>query len=126
VQHGASTLPDEMFDIFPKRGCLEVHLATGYQNIIFDSQYFPAELLKKMQAGMDAKYASDKKAPETDTQFYYRNRKRSFGDFKKEIWDLPAENKKKIMRELEDRFSFTFQKLNVVDTREITEKVIKK
>ena len=41
VQHGASTLPDEMFDLFPKRGTLEVHLATGFQNIIFDSASFP-------------------------------------------------------------------------------------
>ena len=33
VQHGASTLPDEMFDLFPKKGTMEVHLATGFQNI---------------------------------------------------------------------------------------------
>jgi fructose/tagatose bisphosphate aldolase len=125
VQHGASTLPDEMFHIFPQRGCLEVHLATGYQNIIFDSSAFPAELKKKMEAGMDQKYASDKKASDTPAQFYYRNRKRSFGDFKKEIWDIPRENLDKIMAELEERFAFTFQKLNVINTREIVEKVIK-
>jgi fructose/tagatose bisphosphate aldolase len=125
VQHGASTLPDEMFDIFPKKGTVEVHLATGYQNIIFDSPHFPKDLMTKMQAGMDAKYASDKKAEDTDAQFYYRNRKKSFGDFKKELWNLPPENKQMIMQELEDRFSFTFRKLNVANTRAITEKEIK-
>jgi len=125
VQHGASTLPDEMFDIFPKKGTVEVHLATGYQNIIFDSPHFPQDLLGKIQAGMDAKYASDKKADDTSAQFYYRNRKRSFGDFKKELWDLPQANKKSIMQELEDRFAFTFKKLNVVNTREITDREIK-
>jgi fructose/tagatose bisphosphate aldolase len=125
VQHGASTLPDELFDIFPKRGCIEVHLATGYQNIIFDSPEFPKDLMKKMQAGMDVKYASDKKAGETDAQFYYRNRKRAFGDFKQETWSLPTQSLKKIMQKLEDQFTLTFKKLNVANTREITDKVIK-
>ena len=109
----------------PKKGTVEVHLATGYQNIIFDSPHFPRDLMRKMQADMDAKYASDKKAEDTDAQFYYRNRKRSFGDFKKELWNLPPENKQKIMQELEDRFSFTFRKLNVANTRSITDKEIK-
>jgi len=125
VQHGASTLPDEMFHLFPKRGTLEVHLATGYQNIIFDSPHFPQDLLKKMQAAMDVKYASDKKTGETDTQFYYRNRKRVFGDFKRELWEMPAESKSKILQELEDRFAFTFQKLNVVNTQELVNSLIK-
>jgi fructose/tagatose bisphosphate aldolase len=125
VQHGASTLPDELFDLFPKRGCVEVHLATGYQNIIFDSPEFPGDLMKKMQAGMDVKYAADKKAGDTDTQFYYRNRKRSFGDFKRETWNLPPESLKKIMQKLEDQFVLTFKKLNVFNTREITDKLIK-
>jgi fructose/tagatose bisphosphate aldolase len=125
VQHGASTLPDEMFDLFPKRGTLEVHLATGYQNIIFDSPHFPPDLLKKTQAAMDVKYASDKKASDTSAQFYYRNRKRVFGDFKKELWNLPEESLRKIMQELEDRFVFTFQKLNVVNTKDLVDRVTK-
>ena len=41
VQHGASTLPDEAFDMFPKVDTVEVHLATGFQNIIYDSPNFP-------------------------------------------------------------------------------------
>jgi hypothetical protein len=114
-----------MFDIFPRKGTVEVHLATGYQNIIFDSPHFPKDLMHKMQSDMDTKYAGDKKAEDTDAQFYYRNRKRSFGDFKKDLWNLPPENKRKIMQELEDRFSFTFQKLNVANTRAIVEKEIK-
>ena len=108
VQHGASTLPDEMFDLFPKKGTLEVHLATGFQNIIFDSSSFPKELLARTQTAMDTKYASDKKSGETSTQFYYRNRKRIFGDFKKELWSLPRENLQNIMQDLEERFTLHF------------------
>ena len=41
VQHGASTLPDEAFDRFPATGTAEIHLATGFQNIVYDSPNFP-------------------------------------------------------------------------------------
>ena len=44
VQHGASTLPDEAFDLFPQEETVEVHLATGFQNIIMDSPHFPQKL----------------------------------------------------------------------------------
>ncbi len=125
VQHGASTLPDYCFDLFPKRNTLEVHLATGYQNIIFDSPDFPEMLRQKMQAEMDVKYASDRKASDTPAQFYYRNRKRVFGDLKEELWNLPSESLNRIMQELEDRFTSTFEKLNVVNTQNMVEKVIK-
>ncbi|MBP1709799.1 MAG: hypothetical protein H6Q49_1, partial [Deltaproteobacteria bacterium] len=48
VQHGASTLPDEAFDRFPATGTAEIHLATGFQNMIYDSNAFPAELRLKI------------------------------------------------------------------------------
>ncbi len=36
VQHGASTLPMSDFDQFPRHHTLEIYLATGFQNTIFD------------------------------------------------------------------------------------------
>ena len=44
VQHGASTLPDELFHRFPKVETAEIHLATGFQNALYDHPEFPAEL----------------------------------------------------------------------------------
>ena len=35
VQCGASNLPEEAFDMLPKGGIAEIHLAEGFQNIIF-------------------------------------------------------------------------------------------
>jgi fructose/tagatose bisphosphate aldolase len=125
VQHGASTLPDEMFDIFPKIGTLEVHLATGFQNIIFDSPNFPLPLKAKIYAGLSAKYSGERKSGETDAQFVYGTRKRAFGDFKKELWNLPPEKFQKISQELEERFSLLYHKLNVVNTVDTVNKVIK-
>jgi fructose/tagatose bisphosphate aldolase len=116
VQHGASTLPDEAFDRFPQVGALEVHLATGFQNIIYDSPYFPKELLNEISSHLWEKYSSERKQGETEEQFLYKTRKKAFGDFKKEMWSLPGENLVGIMDALEERFSLIFRKLNVVNT----------
>ncbi len=43
VQHGASTLPDEAFHHFPANGAAEIHLATGFQNILYDEPGLPAD-----------------------------------------------------------------------------------
>jgi len=116
VQHGASTLPDEAFDRFPQVGALEVHLATGFQNIIYDSPYFPKELLNEINSHLWEKYSNERKQGETEEQFLYKTRKKAFGDFKKEMWSLPEENLVGIMDVLEERFSLIFRKLNVVNT----------
>jgi hypothetical protein len=126
VQHGASTLPDEMFDLFPERCTLEVHLATGFQNIVFDSPNFPADLLQKIYAGLKEKYPGERKADQTDTQFYYETRKRAFGDFKQELWNLPTRTMVALGQELEKRFAFLFDKLGASGTRALLEQVYKK
>jgi fructose/tagatose bisphosphate aldolase len=116
VQHGASTLPEELFDTFPRIGCAEIHLATGFQNMIFDSPHFPKELLKQINSGVKEKYSSEKEPGDTEDQFLYKARKKAFGDFKMELWDMPAENQQKIQQSLQEEFAMLFKKLNVVDT----------
>ena len=41
VQHGASTLPDELFHRFPAVETAEIHLATGFQNALYEHPAFP-------------------------------------------------------------------------------------
>jgi fructose/tagatose bisphosphate aldolase len=119
VQHGASTLPDEAFDMFPQVDTAEVHLATGFQNIIFDSTSFPQTLLGEVHRQLDAKYPAERKSGETEEQFIYKTRKRAFGDFKKDLWNIPEPSLSKIMGELEERLSVMFRKLNVINTRDL-------
>jgi fructose/tagatose bisphosphate aldolase len=125
VQHGASTLPDEAFDMFPKVDTIEVHLATGFQNIVYDSPRFPKELLQKIYNYLDTKCIGERKAGDTDEQFHYNTRKKALGDFKKEMWSLPEADLKAIMQELEERFSLIFHKLNAVDTEKLIKKYVK-
>ncbi|MFP5356779.1 MAG: class II fructose-bisphosphate aldolase, partial [Gemmatimonadota bacterium] len=43
VQHGASTLPSNAFGNFPRVETAEIHLATNFQNIVFDHPRLPAD-----------------------------------------------------------------------------------
>jgi fructose/tagatose bisphosphate aldolase len=116
VQHGASTLPDEAFDRFPATRTAEVHLATGFQNIVYDSKNFPDDLRARIYDYLRREAASDKKDGDTDEQFIYKTRKKGFGPFKKELWELPQAIRTALGSELEAQFALLFKKLNVGNT----------
>lgn len=125
VQHGASTLPDEAFDQFPARGTAEVHLATGFQNMIYESQAFPSELKDMIYQMLKEKHADEKKETDTEEQFLYKTRKKGFGPFKKELWHLSGDRMQTMMEELEGQFSFLFTKLGVNKTDALLKKYVK-
>ncbi|MFA6320390.1 MAG: class II fructose-bisphosphate aldolase [Candidatus Omnitrophota bacterium] len=122
VQHGASTLPDEAFGKFPEEGTAEVHLATGFQNMVYDSPHFPKELKDKIYDWVKKNLASEKKGDQTEEQFLYSARKKALGPFKKEIMSLPVSVRDAISKEIEAKFEFLFEKLNVRNTRELVSK----
>ncbi|MDO8722419.1 MAG: class II fructose-bisphosphate aldolase, partial [Syntrophales bacterium] len=125
VQHGASTLPDEAFDKFPAIRTAEIHLATGFQNIIYDSKNFPSGLRDNIYRYLKKELAGDRKESDTEEQFIYKTRKKGFGPFKEELWRLPKDTLESLGRELEDKFSFLFHKLNVVGTEDIAREFVK-
>jgi hypothetical protein len=116
VQHGASTLPDDAFDLFQKKGAAEVHLATGFQNMIYDSRYLPDSLKQEIYKYLHENMAKEKKEGETDEQFIYKTRKKGLGPFKEKFWNLPVSVREGIGKELEERFDLLFKKLKVNDT----------
>lgn len=118
VQHGASTLPEEAFNRFAIANASEVHLATGFQNIIFDSPSLPADLKDRVYEWLRENRTDERKPDMTDAQFYYTTRKRGFGPFKHEFWTMPDENKSAICDELRERFELIFERLGVTDTRD--------
>jgi hypothetical protein len=124
VQHGASTLPDDSFHMFPEKGAAEVHLATGFQNMIFDSPNFPGNIKRDIYNYLKLKHSHERTKDQSDEQFYYKTRKKSFGPFKETFWELPNDTKEKIGKELEARFDMLFKSLNVVDTVDTLRKYI--
>jgi len=121
VQHGASTLPEDAFDMFPKVGTAEIHLATGFQNIIYDSKALPEDFRKEVYEYLKKEFSSERKEGETEEQFIYKIRKKGFGSLKKKWWDLPEPVKAEIRQELEKRFELLFKKLRVIDTKRVVE-----
>ncbi len=125
VQHGASTLPDEAFHKFPETETAEVHLATNFQNMMFDSRHFPAELKNRIYEWLKINAAGERKEGQTDEQFFYSARKKALGPFKKEIMALPSEVRGAIASEIEAKFEFLFKQLNAVNNKELVDKFIK-
>jgi len=125
VQHGASTLPDEAFHHFPDNRTLEVHLATGFQNIMFDHPKFPKDLYEKMVKTIFEKYGSERKEGMTDEQFIYKTRKKMNGDYKKELWMLDTDIREAIEEAWEKKFDFLFEQLRIKDNRKYLDKYIK-
>jgi fructose/tagatose bisphosphate aldolase len=125
VQHGASTLPEDAFHMFPETGTSEVHLATGFQNIMYDTKALPSEFRQEVYSFIKTEYAKEWKEGQTEEQFMYSTRKKGFGLLKKKWWDLPASVKEPIMKELEAKFGLLFEKLKVVNTTDIVKKTVK-
>jgi fructose/tagatose bisphosphate aldolase len=122
VQHGASTLPPEAFHKFVECETAEVHLATEFQNMIYESEHFPADLKERIYHWLKGNAASEAKQGETEAQFLYKTRKKALGPFKKEIMRLPQQTRDVIAAEIEDKFDFLFKQLNVVNKRALVNK----
>jgi hypothetical protein len=118
VQHGASTLPSSAFGNFPRIETAEIHLATNFQNIVFDHPRLPADLRDRLRTWVNENAASERKSGDTNEQFYYKSRKKAIGPFKQDLWSLPEELRNDIATDLEKTFGFLFGQLNVNGTEE--------
>ncbi len=125
VQHGASTLPPEAFGAFPRVGACEIHLATDFQNMIYEHPQFPKELKDEMYAWLREHASEERKPKDTEEQFIYKARKKAIGPFKRQLWTLPAPVRDAIGQALEQRFSFLMEKLNVQNTAGVVARFVK-
>ena len=122
VQHGASTLPDELFHRFPAVETAEIHLATGFQNALYEHPAFPDELHRAIEAWCFEHAADERKDGQTDQQFVYTTRKKAIGPFKRELWDLAT--KDEILAAQHRKIAFLFQELRVADTAGLVERYV--
>lgn len=124
VQHGASTLPAEAFHKFAECETAEVHLATEFQNMIYESKYFPKELKAKIYDWLKINAANEKKEGESEEQFFYKTRKKALGPYKLEIMNLAQDARDAIAGEIEQKFEFLFKQLNSVNNKDLVNKHI--
>ena len=114
VQHGASTLPDDAFHNFPKRETAEIHLATNFQNMLYD--HLPSGLRDEIYGWLRENAKDERKAIDSDEQFFYKTRKKALGPFKRRLWDLPASVKGALATAYDAKFRFLFEQLAIGGT----------
>jgi fructose-bisphosphate aldolase class II len=119
VQHGASTLPTDAFGKFPEIETAEIHLATGFQNVLFDHPSLPSELRERMYDHCRTEFGTERGANDTEEQFLYKTRKKALGAFKRELWDMPEANRSEIRAALQEQFAFLFRQLAVTGTQDM-------
>jgi fructose/tagatose bisphosphate aldolase len=122
VQHGASTLPDELFHTFRDVETAEIHLATGFQNLLYEHPAFPKALHEQVQAWCFANALDERKDDQTDQQFVYTTRKKALGPLKRELWDL--ETKDEILADQARKIGFLYQELGVVGSRAMVDRYV--
>lgn len=115
VQHGASTLPDAAFNNFPRVETAEIHLATGFQNMLYD--HLPAALREEIYEWLRDAAKDERKSGDSDDQFFYKTRKKALGPFKQQLWDLPADVKARVASAYDAKFEFLFTQLAVQGTK---------
>src|SRR5215831_14516427 len=116
VQHGASTLPPDAFDAFPRVGACEIHLATDFQNMVYEHPSFPADLKAQMYDWVRVNATEERKPKDTEEQFIYKARKKAIGPFKKQMWSMSESARQAIGASLEERFTFLMKQLKINDT----------
>ncbi len=122
VQHGASTLPLDLFDKFPQHEACEIHLATQFMNVLFD--HLPGELREEMYAYLERHHAHERKPEWTDAQFYYKLRKKALGPFKAALWNLPESVLQEVAFVWKHHFRLLFSRLNIADTRDVVNRYV--
>ncbi|WP_439496259.1 class II fructose-bisphosphate aldolase [Bosea sp. (in: a-proteobacteria)] len=116
VQHGASTLPGEQLARFPAAEAVEIHLALGFNNLIFDHPSLPQALKDQIRDYTFAHHAAERAPGETDAQFFYNTRKKSWKVMKQPFWEMPAQTQAEIMASLQTMFRNMFTWMNVGNT----------
>src|SRR5215468_1867815 len=125
VQHGASTLPPDAFDAFPRVGACEIHLATDFQNMVYEHPAFPADLKAQMYEWIRANATEERKPKDTEEQFIYKARKKAIGPFKKQMCSMSESARQAIGASLEERFTFLMKQLKINDTAAAVARFVK-
>ena len=112
-----------MFHTFREVETAEIHLATGFQNALYEHPAFPAELHAKIEGWCFENALDERKADQTDQQFVYTSRKKAIGPFKRELWDLST--KDEILAAQAAKIAFLFRELGVVGSRGMVDRYVK-
>jgi hypothetical protein len=78
-----------------------------------------------MYAYICEKLADEWAKGDTEEQFIYKTRKKIWGPFKKQVWNLPESTRAQIRGQLEEKLGFLYEQLGVLDSRGLIEKYVR-
>jgi len=111
VQHGASTLPKKYFSLFPAMHVAEVHLATGFQNIVWEVLEKEDNVLyEKMKLMVSEKFGEKIVGHKTEAIGFMKERKRVTEFVKKDL--LLSGSVEAMELALEEDFTTIFHSLH--------------
>jgi fructose/tagatose bisphosphate aldolase len=122
VQHGASTLPAELFNHFVKHGAIEVHLATAFMTTFYRN--IPVEMKDEMFAWLDEHHAAERTPEMTDEQFHHNTQMHALAPFKAAAWNLPTDAKDQLLAAWEAQFDMLLEQLGCANTRQVVDQVV--
>ncbi|MFH1286342.1 MAG: class II fructose-bisphosphate aldolase [Candidatus Magasanikbacteria bacterium] len=110
VQHGASTLPKHYFPLFPAMHVAEIHLATGFQNVVWETlEKKDTQLFETMKSEVMNRCGEKVAAHETEAIGFMKERKRVTEFFKRDL--LLSNSIEAIEQALENEFAEIFHSL---------------
>src|SRR5207249_9201943 len=92
---------------------------------VFDHPRIPGDLRESVRQWVVENCASERKPSDSEQQFLYKSRKKAIGPFKRKMWDLPGDVLAAISADLEARFGFLFDQLNIGGTGEVVGRYVK-
>jgi hypothetical protein len=91
-------------------------------NMLYDK--LPGDLRDEVYEWLRTHAADERKATDTDGQFFYKTRKKALGPFKSQMWNLPEDVRADLGVAWERQFRLLFERLNVVDTWDLVQKTV--
>jgi hypothetical protein len=82
--------------------------------MLFD--HVPSALKNEIYEWLRENAKDERKASDTDEQFFYKTRQKALGPFKRKLWDLPDDVKATMAKAYDAKFEFLFTQLAVGKT----------
>jgi hypothetical protein len=89
-----------------------------------DHPAFPPELREEVRQFCFRELLDERGDDDTDEQFVYKTRKKAWGPFKQQLWEMDSSARAQISGALEEKFEFLYDKLGVTNTRHLIERHI--
>ena len=123
VQHGASTLPDDVVQQLPAdrdggdppRDELPEHAV----------RRMPADLRDEIYGWLGENAKDERKASDSDEQFFYKTRKKALGPFKRAAVGAGRNTRERLAKAYDEKFTFLFTQLGVGGTKEAVRRHVK-